>query len=96
MTTITLEIQRQDGIERRNVRSLGGTAEADGACPGCNAVPFIIVGGGMQNIDDRTVRANGRCQSCGDPVGYIFADLPTLFGVEEDEAVLVRGRARVY
>jgi hypothetical protein len=93
---ITLEIQRRDGIEQRNVRSLGGTAEADGACPGCNAVPFLVVGGGMQNIDDRTVRANGRCQSCGDAVGYIYAERATIFGAEEDRAVLEFGRARVY
>lgn len=93
---ITLEIQRRDGIERRNVRSLGDVGEAEGACPGCLATPFLVVGGGMQNIDDRTVRANGRCQSCGDPVGYIFAERATIFGAEEDRAVLVRGRARVY
>lgn len=92
----TLEIQRRDGIERRNVRSLGDVGEAEGACPGCLATPFLVVGGGMQNIDDRTVRANGRCQSCGDAVGYIYAERATIFGAEEDRAVLEMGRARVY
>jgi hypothetical protein len=96
MSQVRLEIQRQSGIDVRSVTPDGGAGIAEGACPGCNVRPFHVVGGGMRNIDDRTVRANGRCQSCGDAVGYIYAERATVFGAEEDRAVLEFGRARVY
>lgn len=101
MTTIIhLEVQRTSGIDRRHVKSLGHVGEATGACPGCGSAPFYVVGGGRIRISDDTYRANGRCQKCGDAVGYIFADMSgsTLFGLEEDEAVLSldKRRARVY
>jgi hypothetical protein len=95
MTTITLEINRSTGIEVRAVRSLGRVAEADGACPGCNVAPFLIVGSGKHRHSRDTYRAGGRCKACGDAVGWIYAKVDTIFGTEEDDAVL-NGRARVY
>jgi hypothetical protein len=34
--------------------------------------------------------------SCNDPVGWVYSERNTIFGVEEDRAVLEFGRARVY
>ena len=88
---IWLEIQRSTGIDRRDVKPLGKVGEAAGECPGCGAAPFLVVGS-----DHRTFVANGRCKACNDPVGYLYARGDTLFGLEEDRAVLEFGRGRVY
>jgi hypothetical protein len=92
---IRLEIHRRSGTDTRIVtpRELSGIAT--GCCPGCEAEPFHVRGGGLRPHDDRTWIANGYCADCGDPVGYIYATADTLFGIEEDERVL-RGRPRVY
>ena len=95
--TTWIEIQRRDGIDRRNVTPGDGAGTAEGACPGCGTEPFLVRGGNMTRLpDDRTYRAGGRCVSCNDPVGYIYWRTNTIFGLEEDEAVLEHGRARVY
>ena len=97
-----LEINRTSGIEKRLVTSDegGGTATAEGACPGCGAIPFRIAGGGKERdprSPDDTYRSGGRCMSadCAAPVGWIYQKVSTIFGLEEDERVL-RGRCRVY
>lgn len=96
-----LEIQRESGIERRNVvahadaRTLGVT---EGACPGCGAEPFLIRASSPQIHAPQTLRGNGHAVCCGDPVGYVYATKDTLFGLEEDRAMLSpdHQRARVY
>ncbi len=93
---IYLEINHAAGTEQRAVKSYGNFAEAEGACPGCKADPFYIQGGGRIRISDDTYRANGRCRNCDDAVGYIFAKVETIFGLEEDENMLLRSRCRVY
>jgi hypothetical protein len=92
-----LEINRSDGsIDRRELVPHDNYAEADGACPGCGATPFQVAGhqGAQRLTDNRTLRAGGRCLSCGDAVGYLYAQPDTIFGLEEDARV--RERARVY
>ena len=97
MADVVLEVERSTGIERRSVRDVGdGTGEAMGACPGCTTSPFRIQCHQPELWDDRTARAGARCTACGDPVGWVYAPRSTLFGAEEDRAVLVHGRARVY
>lgn len=100
MTRFWLEIQRRDGIDRREVQPLREPklGIAVGACPGCGAVPFHVQGGGMEPVDADTIRAQGRAACCGDPVGYLYARTPTIFGAEEDRAMLDKDhqRARVY
>lgn len=99
---VWLEIQRAAGIETREVTvhrdpffgSEHGIAE--GACPGCKAQPFRIHGHGIERFGAETVRAGSRCMSCKDPVGWCYARPDTLFGLEEDHAVLSHARARVY
>ena len=92
---VWLEIQRLSGIERRVVKPEGTNGIAEGACPGCGTAPFIIQGRGRHRHSRDTFRAAGTAICCGDSVGYIYAKTNTLFGLEEDEAVL-RGLARVY
>lgn len=89
-----LEIQTTSGIDKRDVKPGGEVGAAQGKCPGCAAEPFLVRGGNMRIHDDETWVANGRCVNCNDPVGYIYARVETVFGLEEDEAV--RQRARVY
>lgn len=95
---VHLEIQRESGIDRRSVRSEPGApvGVAEGACPGCGATPFLVHGEGLTRHTTDTYRANGRAKCCGDAVGYLYAKVDTLFGIEEDDAVLRFGRARVY
>ena len=96
---IWLEIQRRDGIETRDVRPNPETADnaiVDGACPSCACEPFYVKGTHPRRMpDDRTLRSGGYCLHCGDPVGWIYAQPDTLFGLEEDDRVL-HGRCRVY
>lgn len=95
-----LEINRASGeIEKRKVSpSRGGAAAArvEGACPGCCASPFYVKCHAASRVDRDTMRAGSRCVACGDPVGYVYLRADTIFGLEEDERVLVHGRARVY
>ena len=59
-------------------------------------MPFVVQGQGARRHGTQdTLRANGVAKCCGDSVGYIYAQTDTLFGLEEDSAVL-DGRARVY
>lgn len=93
-----LEIQRITGIDRRDVTPLpeGKLGLADGQCPGCGAEPFHVQGSDLESLSADTFRANGRAACCGDAVGYLYARRDTLFGAEEDRAMLTFGRPRVY
>jgi hypothetical protein len=66
------------------------------ACPSCGAAPCEVQGTGIthHNYDTYFAPAVARC--CGNGIGTIEAKVDTFFGIEEDEAVLRHGRARVY
>ena len=71
------------------------TAEVDGGCPLCGE-PLIIYGKGKRiSQDDRAYEADGFCHTCEECIGVICVEVPTLFGLREDAAVL-EGRCRVY
>lgn len=90
-----LEIERTSGIDGRYV-TRGGVA--DGACPGCGVTPFVIVTHPGEPFGHGALRAGARCRACGEAVGWFYTNeqAPTLFGAEEDRAVLEFARARVY
>jgi hypothetical protein len=68
-----------------------------GACPACQASPFKVAGvPGSMTHDRDTCRAPASCTGCSAPAGQLVVVMDTLFGIEEDRAVLVDGRARVY
>lgn len=92
---VWLEIQRESGIDKRKIDPSNTVGIVEGACPGCGAVPFYVQGTGTHKHSKDVLRANGISKCCGDPVGYIFAKVDTIFGLEEDMNVL-NGRARVY
>jgi hypothetical protein len=93
-----LEINRESGVDKRAVSATRGSPVglADGACPGCGTVPFLIQGHGVEIHSRDVLKSPSTAKCCGDPVGYVYAQADTLFGLEEDFAVLVHGRARVY
>lgn len=71
-------------------------ALVEGACPHCARTPFMVQGTGRRIAqDDRAYEADGVCTGCSKFVGIIRAEVNTLFGIREDEAVL-GGRCRVY
>jgi hypothetical protein len=92
---IWLEIQRTTGVEHREITPDGARGIATGLCPGCGATPLVVQGHGRHRYTRDTFRVDGTALCCGDPVGHIYATMDTIFGLEEDEAVL-NGRARVY
>jgi hypothetical protein len=55
----------------------------------------LKVHGANTTTDHDTITAPARCICCGAHVGTLTVTLDTLFGVEEDRAVLM-GRCRVY
>ena len=93
-----IEIQRAAGIDRRDIKPGNDVGIADGACPGCGTEPFIVLGHGSEHVRRGLLRAAGTSKCCGDPVGYIYAQESddTIFGAEEDRALISFGRARVY
>ena len=95
--SIYLEIERHSGDERRDVVSSQNAQVgiAAGTCPGCGVAPFRIVGAGLFREGYRW-KSGGKCVACQDSVGWIYAEPDTIFGEEEDRAMLVHGRPRVY
>jgi hypothetical protein len=91
-----LESQRSGGIERRDIKPENDVGVAEGACPGCGANPFLVQGHGIEAVGGGVYRAGGTAKCCGDSVGYLYAEEQTIFGAEEDRAVIEFGRARVY
>lgn len=97
MSEAMLEIQRATGTEPRSVADRGdGCGIAEGSCPGCGAEPFLIRCHAAERHGTLKYRAGARCVSCDDPVGWAYSDMPTIFGDDEDRAVLTHGRGRVY
>lgn len=64
-------------------------------CPGCHDA--LKVKGLVATVhhDHDTYYADAVCISCKHAVGELQTQVSTIFGIEEDEAVL-NGRARVY
>lgn len=72
-------------------------ALVDGACPKCGDKAFAVQGKNMHiTPDDRAYEADAVCCACKVRVGTLRAEPSTIFGLHEDEAVLLRSRCRVY
>lgn len=66
------------------------------ACPECKTNPARVSGRkGTMTHDHDTYKSEAGCYDCQAPMGTITVKVATLFGIEEDEAVLM-GRWRVY
>lgn len=66
------------------------------ACPACaNPAPLKVRGGGIESRDHDSETAIATALCCGAPVGQLWVTFSTVFGIEEDRAVL-NGRPRVY
>ena len=82
--------------QRRRCEPQGDQAVVEGDCPLCGSKSFGVQGTGQRpSADDRAWEADGVSTCCRRRVGVIRAEMDTLFGVREDEAVL-NGRCRVY
>jgi hypothetical protein len=69
---------------------------APGQCPDCGETPWKVSGGTpYPSDDDRAYQATAVSLCCRRRAGIIRAEVDTLFGVREDDAVL-NGRCRVY
>jgi hypothetical protein len=96
-----LEIQFADRVEKHELRAdpeNRGLGIVNRGCPGCHAFPLVLTASSPTIAHGKpdTMRANGHTKCCGDPVGYVYQQQDSLFGLEEDRAVLQFGRARVY
>lgn len=88
-----LRIERAISYEWRNVDDDGAV---DGSCPGCGCDPFRIVGVTKpEAAGSHEDRVGTQCAGCKDPVGWLYVERASIFGREEDNAVL-NGRPRVY
>jgi hypothetical protein len=68
----------------------------DGRCPSCGRGELRVIGDiHRQRVGSHEVTAPALALCCGQEVGEVRAELSTIFGLEEDRAVL-NGRARVY
>ena len=68
-------------------------------CPACkqkfpDGLPVMGRGNHIENHDTYKATAHGKC--CEKVIGVIRVKVSTIFGLEEDEAVLIHGRCRVY
>ena len=103
-----LVIQHEDGsIDKRAVVPCPDSAYGVvmGRCPGCPdwlgrqpTGEFRIATEPPRPFSKGVVRAGARCTTCNDAVGYCYAEVDTIFGAEEDRAMLGKDhqRARVY
>ncbi|MFN3200022.1 MAG: hypothetical protein ACE366_16620 [Bradymonadia bacterium] len=65
-------------------------------CPCCGSETPRIQGQGPKTITDRDAQdPNAVCFECGEHVGTLHVVFDTIFGLEEDRA-LISGRCRVY
>lgn len=64
-------------------------------CPLCKADLKVAGRKGTMRNDHDTYYAEAGCLSCGGTLGELQTQVSTVFGIDEDEAVL-NGRARVY
>jgi hypothetical protein len=88
-----LHIERFSGNEHRSV---SGDGTVEGACPGCGVAPFRIQTPPPEKHDSE-MRAGARCVACNDPVGWVYVEESrSIFGEEEDRAVMRDFRGRVY
>lgn len=67
---------------------------AAGACPACKGSPFEVAGHTPVR-GHASVTSPAICVACKADVGQLVATFDTIFGLEEDAAVL-HGRHRVY
>lgn len=68
-------------------------------CPACNQkfTAKLGVAGGSTSIESHdTYRAEAYATCCKGRIGVIRVKMGTIFGLEEDEAVLLNSRCRVY
>ena len=65
-------------------------------CPFCKAPAPLAVHAKHSTKGHDTVRGQGFTGCCDHAIGEIVVKLDTIFGLEEDEAMLVHGRPRVY
>jgi hypothetical protein len=67
------------------------------ACPNCRkAAPLRVLGRAKRIESHDTYAAEAIALCCGTTIGVVRVKVETLFGLDEDEAVLTDGRARVY
>lgn len=88
----------RDGERRVAAPPFNGADHAvvKGACPHCTAMPFKVAGTGRRpSTDDQAYEADAVALCCRTPVGILRAEVNTLFGVREDEAVSRLG-IRIY
>lgn len=88
---------------------LDGSTKRSPAKPPFDGADFVVVDGWAckcgnraivgfgRHIESRdTYRADAKCGQCLEPCGIMRTVVDTIFGLEEDEAILKHGRARVY
>ena len=66
------------------------------ACPACGAAPLRARGVDRRIESHDTYAADAHAVCCEAPIGTIRAQIPTIFGLEEDEAMTRFARGRVY
>lgn len=90
-------LETADGEHELEQTPSGDAAAAAVPCPACGAASVRVQGTGRSiGPGGRHYRATAVAVCCGATVGTIRAYPDTLFGLHEDEAVLVHGRCRVY
>ncbi len=70
-------------------------ALVDAACPICKTPAPLKVRGVSPSHDHDTWSADAMAVCCGARIGQLQAKVSTIFGIDEDRAVL-NGRPRVY
>lgn len=70
--------------------------EVNAPCPACGTCPMFVKGTtGPRIKNNDTYVSDAVCTKCGDEVGELYAQVDTLFGIEEDERIR-NGRWRIY
>ena len=90
---ITIVFSGGRAIEAKRPPESSKVVETDETCPECKE-PLRVYGGDTTQDHD-TYSAPAYCWACRSEIGTIKVRVQTIFGIEEDNAVL-NGRCRVY
>lgn len=73
----------------RIIEILFDHAVADCDCHECGHTPLRVRGESPRiSSDDQAYESDGRCFDCGSAIGLVRAEMETMFGLREDEAVV--------
>lgn len=95
-------VYAHDPLPKEPVEAIHPYADADfvrligASCPCCGIQPLEVQGRGKREQKGSSIFEPATCKHCTEHVGTLKVTRPTLFGLEEDFAVIHQSRPKVF